>query len=227
MAAGATDRGRPVVMPAAAAMTVTDTLAKDAVLGWFRGEFAAANAIIDALCGHLAQVSESGGSEYEAVFGAIHRRRLNWIPVLQMQKYHPIADVAVELRKVTAAKKKKMNKNQEEEEVKGGEVEAVEVAAAVAEGDGDVEMEGKKMSEEDEKEFVEEETNDGNLKIEEISIEINEIDGGRNEVLAPIEEEDSIGSEITDSGKYNFSFVLTINQSKSVAHFFFHFCRFL
>ncbi|XP_008451400.1 RNA demethylase ALKBH10B [Cucumis melo] len=201
MAAGATDRGRPVVMPAAAAMTVTDTLAKDAVLGWFRGEFAAANAIIDALCGHLAQVSESGGSEYEAVFGAIHRRRLNWIPVLQMQKYHPIADVAVELRKVTAAKKKKMNKNQEEEEeVKGGEVEAVEVAAAVAEGDGDVEMEGKKMSEEDEKEFVEEETNDGNLKIEEISIEINEIDGGRNEVLAPIEEEDSIGSEITDSG---------------------------
>ncbi|XP_038896503.1 RNA demethylase ALKBH10B [Benincasa hispida] len=204
MAAGATDRARPVVMPAAAAMTVTDTLAKDAVLGWFRGEFAAANAIIDALCGHLAQVSESGGSEYEAVFGAIHRRRLNWIPVLQMQKYHPIADVAVELRKVTTAKKKN-NKIQEEEEVKGDEVEAV----AVAEGDGgEIEMEVKKMSEEDEKEYVEEdekeyveeETNNGKLKIEDMSIEINETDGGRNEVLPPIEEEDSIGSEITDSG---------------------------
>lgn len=198
MAAGATDRARPVVMPAAAAMTVTDTIAKDAVLGWFRGEFAAANAIIDALCGHLAQVSESGGSEYEAVFGAIHRRRLNWIPVLQMQKYHPIADVAVELRKVTEKKKKKKDQEEEEEEVKGGEVEAV--AVAVAEGDGDVEMEVKKTSEEDEKEFVEEETNNGKLKIEEMSIEINETDGGRNEVLPPIEEEDSIGSEITDSG---------------------------
>lgn len=218
MAAGATDRARPVVMPAAAAMTVTDTIAKDAVLGWFRGEFAAANAIIDALCGHLAQVSESGGSEYEAVFGAIHRRRLNWIPVLQMQKYHPIADVAVELRKVTEKKKKKKDQEEEEEEVKGGEVEAV--AVAVAEGDGDVEMEVKKTSEEDEKEFVEEETNNGKLKIEEMSIEINETDGGRNEVLPPIEEEDSIGSEITDSGKYVFSFFLLINQPKSVIHFF-------
>ncbi|KAK7855455.1 hypothetical protein CFP56_027842 [Quercus suber] len=32
--------------------------------------------------------------EYDAVFGTIHRRRLNWIPVLQMQKYHSIANVA-------------------------------------------------------------------------------------------------------------------------------------
>lgn len=214
MAAGATDRARPVVVPAGAAATVTDAIAKDAVLAWFRGEFAAANAIIDALCGHLAQVSDGGGSEYEAVFGAIHRRRLNWIPVLQMQKYHPIADVAVELRKVTAAKKKSQV---EEEEEKGGEEAA---AAAAAEGEGDVEMEVKKMSEEDEnggkmcsdeKEFVEEKANNGKVKIEEMSIEINETDGGRNEALAPIEEEDSIGSEITDSGKYNFS--LPINQN--------------
>ena len=38
------------------------------------------------------------------MFAAIHRRRLNWIPVHQIQKYHSIADVVVELRK--AAEKK-------------------------------------------------------------------------------------------------------------------------
>ncbi|CAN1352723.1 RNA demethylase ALKBH10B [Linum perenne] len=81
-------------------MTSADaSFAKDAILSWFRGEFAAANAIIDALCGHLAQLGGEG-SDYEEVFSAIHRRRLNWIPVLQMQKYHSIADVAVELRRV-------------------------------------------------------------------------------------------------------------------------------
>lgn len=47
----------------------------------------------------------SGGSEYEAVFAAIHRRRLNWIPILQMQKYHTVADVAIELGRVAAAKR--------------------------------------------------------------------------------------------------------------------------
>lgn len=202
MAAGATDRGRQLVVPAVVpaaptAVTVTDAIAKDAVLAWFRGEFAAANAIIDALCGHLGQVSSESGSEYEAVFAAIHRRRLNWIPVLQMQKYHPIADVAVELKKVTAKKKQE----------KGD-----------AAGEGDVQMveeEEEKMNEEeenggemclDEKEFGEEKA-----KIEEMPMENNEIDGGRNEALAPIEEEDSIGSEITDSGKYNFA--LSLNQS--------------
>ncbi|RZR77896.1 hypothetical protein BHM03_00003104 [Ensete ventricosum] len=70
------------------------------MIAWFRGEFAAANAIIDALCGHLVQIGE--GKEYEAVFAAIHRRRLNWIPVLHMQKYYSIADVTAELRLVAA-----------------------------------------------------------------------------------------------------------------------------
>ncbi|KAJ8748344.1 hypothetical protein K2173_002981 [Erythroxylum novogranatense] len=107
-AASSKDRPPPV-MPAvipvpAPPMVVADTVAKDAILAWFRGEFAAANAIIDALCGHLAQLDAGGGSEYESVFSAIHRRRLNWIPVLQMQKYHSIADVAVELRRVTERK---------------------------------------------------------------------------------------------------------------------------
>lgn len=40
------------------------------------------------------------GSEYEALHAAIHRRRMNWIPVLQMQKFCSIADVVVELKRV-------------------------------------------------------------------------------------------------------------------------------
>nr|GMD18572.1 RNA demethylase ALKBH10B-like [Ipomoea batatas] len=84
---------------------VSDSFAKDAVIAWFRGEFAAANAIIDALCNHLTQLEGGGGgSEYESVFAAIHHRRLNWIPILQMQKYYSIADVALELRKAAAKK---------------------------------------------------------------------------------------------------------------------------
>ncbi|KAL8214932.1 hypothetical protein R6Q57_004381 [Mikania cordata] len=85
----------PVMMPA----VMPEAIAKDAIISWFRGEFAAANAIIDALCGHLSQF-EGGRSEYESVFAAIHRRRLNWIPILQMQKYFSIADVTLELQKV-------------------------------------------------------------------------------------------------------------------------------
>ncbi|XVE73193.1 hypothetical protein DITRI_Ditri11bG0097700 [Diplodiscus trichospermus] len=113
----------PAMVPMVQAVPgVADVLAKDTIISWFRGEFAAANAIIDALCGHLAQLQggEDGGSEYEAVFAAIHRRRLNWIPVLQMQKYHSIADVAVELKKV-AAKKSGGGDGVDKEEVKGGD----------------------------------------------------------------------------------------------------------
>lgn len=94
----------PAMMPMPAPVTVvSDAVAKDAIIGWYKGEFAAANAIIDALCGHLAQLS-GGGDEYASVFAAIHRRRINWIPVLQMQKYHSIADVMVELRNVGSKK---------------------------------------------------------------------------------------------------------------------------
>ncbi|KAI3829663.1 hypothetical protein L1987_03790 [Smallanthus sonchifolius] len=94
----------PVMVPATAAV-MPEALAKDAIISWFRGEFAAANAIIDALCGHLSQF-EGGRSEYESVFAAIHRRRLNWIPILQMQKYFSIADVTQELQKAAEAKAK-------------------------------------------------------------------------------------------------------------------------
>ncbi|XP_060179658.1 RNA demethylase ALKBH10B-like [Lycium barbarum] len=88
-------------------LMTSETYAKDAIIAWFRGEFAAANAIIDALCNHITHLEEGGrsSSEYESVFAAIHRRRLNWIPILQMQKYYSIADVTLELRKVADARK--------------------------------------------------------------------------------------------------------------------------
>ncbi|KAL4362264.1 hypothetical protein GQ457_04G028420 [Hibiscus cannabinus] len=101
MAAGPASPTGPMVQ---AVPVVSGVLAKDTMISWFRGEFAAANAIIDALCGHLAELQGGGGSEYEAVFTAIHRRRLNWIPMLQMQKYHSVADVAEELKKVVGKK---------------------------------------------------------------------------------------------------------------------------
>ncbi|GLT42570.1 hypothetical protein SLA2020_165620 [Shorea laevis] len=125
-----------------------DAFAKDSIISWFRGEFAAANAIIDALCGHLAQLNGGGGkgSEYEAVFAAIHRRRLNWIPVLQMQKYHPIAEVAVELRKVAALKTGENGgekKRDESDEAKAGdgcldEKEKITEKVMESEGNGEI-----------------------------------------------------------------------------------------
>ncbi|KAK7277677.1 hypothetical protein RJT34_22692 [Clitoria ternatea] len=99
MAAGPTSPSdRPAMLPPP--VLVPDSVAKDAIITWFRGEFAAANAIIDALCAHLA----SSPSDYDALFSAIHRRRLNWIPILQMQKYHSIADVTLELRRLADKK---------------------------------------------------------------------------------------------------------------------------
>ncbi|KAH1108121.1 hypothetical protein J1N35_011889 [Gossypium stocksii] len=157
---------------------VADVLAKDTIISWFRGEFAAANAIIDALCGHLAQLQGGGGerSEYEAVFAAIHRRRLNWIPVLQMQKYHSIADVTVELKKVTA-KKTERGDGIGNEEVEGG-------------GGGGGE-DGDCLDDEKEEERVTEEV---------VENEANGEVGGE-------EEEDSPDSDITDSGSQEIQHV--------------------
>lgn len=81
----------------------SSSCSKDAVIAWFRGEFAAANAIIDVLCNHLSEL-HGGGDVYEPTFEAIHKRRFNWIPILQMQKYYPISDVVSEIRNVTDKK---------------------------------------------------------------------------------------------------------------------------
>ncbi|GLT47171.1 hypothetical protein SLA2020_208840 [Shorea laevis] len=131
-----------------------DAAAKDAIISWFRAEFAAANAIIDALCGHLAQLHGGGGqgSEYGAVFAAIHGRRLNWIPVLQMQKYQSIAEVTAELRKVAAQKMggggADEKKRDESDDVKSGSLDdqKEKIAEKVIENVGNGEIVG---SEED------------------------------------------------------------------------------
>ncbi|PIN07115.1 hypothetical protein CDL12_20321 [Handroanthus impetiginosus] len=65
---------------------------------WLRGEFAAANAIIDALCHHLRAVGEPG--EYDGVIGSIQQRRCNWNPVLHMQQYFSVAEVVYALQQV-------------------------------------------------------------------------------------------------------------------------------
>nr|XP_043637264.1 RNA demethylase ALKBH10B-like [Erigeron canadensis] len=102
--------------PAVNPTMTSDSCTKDAMISWFRGEFAAANAIIDALCGHLVKLENGRRCEYESVFGAIHRRRVNWIPILQMQKFFSIADVTVELSKVADEKMKMKSKGLEKVE---------------------------------------------------------------------------------------------------------------
>ncbi|ESQ39453.1 hypothetical protein EUTSA_v10001455mg [Eutrema salsugineum] len=79
---------------------LSETAAKEVMITWFRGEFAAANAIIDALCGHLIQISAAEEC-YSGVMAAIHRRRMNWIPLLQMQKFHSISQVTLHLQSAT------------------------------------------------------------------------------------------------------------------------------
>ncbi|KAJ4972824.1 hypothetical protein NE237_005998 [Protea cynaroides] len=69
---------------------------RDGFISWLRGEFAAANAIIDSLCHHMRSVSEPG--EYDFVFSCIQQRRCNWNPVLHMQQYFSIAEVMVALQ---------------------------------------------------------------------------------------------------------------------------------
>ncbi|XP_073280091.1 RNA demethylase ALKBH10B [Primulina huaijiensis] len=69
---------------------------KEGFLMWLRGEFAAANAIIDALCYHMQAVGEPG--EYESVMGCIQQRRCNWNAVLHMQQYFSVADVIYALQ---------------------------------------------------------------------------------------------------------------------------------
>ncbi|XP_024520057.1 uncharacterized protein LOC9662435 isoform X1 [Selaginella moellendorffii] len=76
---------------------------RDVFISWLKGEFAAANAIIDALCQHLQQVVGRPG-EYDFVLGSVHQRRYNWNPVLHMQQYYSIADVLFSLQQVAFRK---------------------------------------------------------------------------------------------------------------------------
>uniref|UniRef100_A0A1J3F3G7 Fe2OG dioxygenase domain-containing protein n=1 Tax=Noccaea caerulescens TaxID=107243 RepID=A0A1J3F3G7_NOCCA len=165
----------PVQVPPRA--VVSEGLGKDALISWFKGEFAAANAIIDAMCSHLRKTGGGGGgddeafsgSEYDAVFAAIHRRRLNWIPVLQMQKYHSIAEVAIELQKVAAKKAEDLKERKTEAE----------------------DLNEKKTEAEEEEEEVKKACFDGEKVTE------NELNGDVEDV-----EDDSPSSDITDSGSH-------------------------
>ncbi|GER37161.1 hydroxyproline-rich glycoprotein family protein [Striga asiatica] len=69
---------------------------REGFLIWLRGEFAAANAIIDALCHHLRAVGDPG--EYDGVIGCIQQRRCNWNPILHMQQYFSVAEVVYALQ---------------------------------------------------------------------------------------------------------------------------------
>ncbi|GJV31121.1 hypothetical protein Tco_1391521 [Tanacetum coccineum] len=74
---------------------------RDGFISWLRGEFAAANAIIDSLCHHLkSSCSENGGGEYDEVIGSIQNRRCNWNGVLHMQQYFSVAEVVYALQQV-------------------------------------------------------------------------------------------------------------------------------
>ncbi|XP_044487757.1 RNA demethylase ALKBH10B-like [Mangifera indica] len=72
---------------------------RDGFIFWLRSEFAAANAIIDALCHHLRAVGEGG--EYDLVMSYIQNRRSHWSQVLHMQQYFPVGDVLYALQQVT------------------------------------------------------------------------------------------------------------------------------
>lgn len=128
----------PMMMPVQAG-----PFANDAIISWFRGEFAAANAIIDALCSHLSQLENERCDQYKSVFEAIHQRRLNWIPILQMQKYFSIADVTLELQKVVEEKSRLKGVDRIEEIDVSEKVieENLEISISIEESNGNGESE--------------------------------------------------------------------------------------
>lgn len=71
---------------------------RDGFILWLRGEFAAANAVIDSLCHHLQCIGDPG--DYEAVFGCIQQRRANWNTVLHTQPYFSTAEISHALQQV-------------------------------------------------------------------------------------------------------------------------------
>ncbi|KAK8579564.1 hypothetical protein V6N12_069885 [Hibiscus sabdariffa] len=71
---------------------------RDGFICWLRGEFAAANAMIDAICNHLREVGEAG--EYEALIACIQQRRCHWNSVLHMQQFFSITEVSYALQQV-------------------------------------------------------------------------------------------------------------------------------
>lgn len=71
---------------------------RDAYIGWLKGEFAAANAIIDSMCHHMRTIG--GPGEYDIVFSCLHRRRHSWTPSLYMQQFFSVAEIVNSLQQV-------------------------------------------------------------------------------------------------------------------------------
>lgn len=88
---------------------------RDSFISWLRGEFAAANAIIDSLCYHLRIVGEPG--EYDAVIACIQQRRSNWNPVLHLQPYFSVAEVTHALHQASF---KRQQTQRHFDQLKGG-----------------------------------------------------------------------------------------------------------
>jgi mRNA N6-methyladenine demethylase len=194
-----TAAGRPGWRGGAAAAAgvpaAPEVAARDAVIGWFRGEFAAANAMIDALCGHLAQIG-GGGPEYDPVFAAIHRRRANWFPVLHMQKFYPVADVAAELRRVADARAAAGSCCYSEEAASTVIHEPMEEAEAEAEAEAEPEPE----QEHEQDPAPAAELADGAVEYHEPDVEVDS-SGDSSERKPPSTEDDTVA----DGRKYKHS----------------------
>lgn len=72
---------------------------RDGFITWLRGEFAAANAIVDHLIFHLRSISEPG--EYDHVFSLVQQRRHHWPHVIHMQQFFPVSDIAFALQQAS------------------------------------------------------------------------------------------------------------------------------
>ncbi|KAF8099271.1 hypothetical protein N665_0247s0050 [Sinapis alba] len=64
---------------------------RDVYISWIRGEFAAANEIIDRLCHHLQGIGDQ--NQYDAAISAIRQRQSNWSQAIYMQPYYTVVDI--------------------------------------------------------------------------------------------------------------------------------------
>lgn len=92
----------PATMPAVPPPSVTSPATvsisdeRDLFISWLRAEFAAANAIIDLLLSHLRLTG--GPGEYDHVAASLQQRRAHWVPLIHLQQYFPVAEVAIALQ---------------------------------------------------------------------------------------------------------------------------------
>ncbi|KAM7463373.1 hypothetical protein LguiA_031494 [Lonicera macranthoides] len=71
---------------------------RDEFIAYLRGEFAAANVIIDSMCHHLRSIGKPG--EYDDVIKSIQQRRFYWDQIIRMQPYFTVAGILHELKQV-------------------------------------------------------------------------------------------------------------------------------